>query len=59
VIGMKLFMNWLVGDALAWGCNAWGNMWIWCEIMIMVWDRRNFMSLVGRFHSGVVVYKIR
>jgi len=27
--------------------------------MVVVWDRRNSMSLLVRFHGGVVVYIIR
>jgi len=27
----EIIMNWLVGWALAWNCNAWNKMWIWCE----------------------------
>jgi len=48
--GMEL----LVGGVLAWELDVWdksGGYGI--RNMNLVWDRHNFMSLVGRSHGGV------
>jgi len=45
---------WLFGWELAWDLDVWDKSGGYgMRIMNLVWDRRNSMSLVGRFHGGV------